>query len=50
MTNWRPLNRQDQESDIILRIYVPEIDKIPTWKVPVVEKIQDGIFTPQRKG
>ena len=37
--NWLPVNRQDQEIDIILRIYVPDMEKMESWKAPVAEKI-----------
>ncbi len=37
--NWLPVNRQDQDIDIILRIYVPDMEKMKSWKAPVAEKI-----------
>ena len=37
--NWLPLNRKDEEIDLILRIYVPDMEKIKTWKAPVAQKI-----------
>jgi hypothetical protein len=36
--NWLPINRKDQNLDIILRIYVPDLEKYKTWKVPVAMK------------
>jgi len=37
--NWLPLNRKDEEIDLILRIYVPDMEKMKTWKAPLAEKI-----------
>jgi len=37
--NWLPLNRKDEEIDLILRIYVPDMEKIKTWKAPVAQKV-----------
>ena len=38
--NWLPINRQDQEIDIILRIYVPDMEKMETWTPPKAMKIE----------
>ena len=37
--NWLPINRKDEDLDIILRVYVPELDKIETWNAPLAEKL-----------
>ena len=37
--NWLPLNRKDQEIDVILRTYVPDLEKMKTWDAPVAEKL-----------
>ena len=37
--NWLPLNRKDEDIDIILRIYVADLEKIKTWAPPVAEKL-----------
>jgi hypothetical protein len=37
--NWLPLNRKDEEIDLILRIYVPDMEKMKTWKAPVAQKV-----------
>ena len=37
--NWLPLNRKDEEIDLILRIYVPDMEKMKTWKAPLAKKI-----------
>ena len=38
--NWLPINSQDEELDIILRIYVPDLEKVKTWKAPKSETIK----------
>lgn len=35
--NWLPINRQDQNLDIIMRIYAPDLKKIKTWTPPKIE-------------
>jgi hypothetical protein len=37
--NWLPINRKDEDIDIILRVYVPELEKLDTWTVPVASKL-----------
>ena len=37
--NWLPINRTDENLDIILRIYMPDLEKYKTWKTPVAEKL-----------
>ncbi len=37
--NWLPINRQDQNLDLVLRIYDPKTEDMKTWKAPNVEKI-----------
>ncbi len=37
--NWLPINRKDKNLDVILRIYVPDLEKVKIWKVPKAEKI-----------
>ena len=37
--NWLPINRQDEELDIILRIYVPDLAKMASWTAPEAVKI-----------
>jgi len=32
--NWLPVNRKDENLDVILRIYVPDLEKFKTWKAP----------------
>ena len=37
--NWLPINRQDENIGIILRIYAPDLEKMKTWTAPLAEKI-----------
>ena len=38
--NWLPINRKDENIDIILRIYVPDLEKLKTWKQPQAEMVK----------
>jgi len=38
--NWLPINREDINLDLIMRIYVPDWNKMKTWKQPVAEMIK----------
>jgi hypothetical protein len=38
--NWLPINRKDEVMDLLLRIYVPDLEKMKTWKAPKVEKVK----------
>jgi hypothetical protein len=35
--NWLPINRKDENLDIVLRIYVPDLEKMKTWTAPKAE-------------
>lgn len=37
--NWLPINRQDQQLDILLRNYVPNLEKMKTWQAPKAVKL-----------
>jgi len=37
--NWLPITRKNENMDIILRIYVPDLEKIKTWAAPKAEKL-----------
>jgi len=37
--NWLPINRKDEDMDIIMRIYVPDLEKLKTWSAPKAEKL-----------
>ena len=38
--NWLPINRKDEVMDLLLRIYVPDLEKMKTWKAPKAEKLK----------
>ena len=35
--NWLPINRKDENLDVILRIYMPDLEKYKTWSPPKAE-------------
>ena len=37
--NWLPINRKDEDMDIVLRIYEADLDKMKTWEAPKAEKL-----------
>ena len=37
--NWLPINRKDEEMDIILRAYVADLEKMKTWQAPKADKL-----------
>ena len=37
--NWLPIERKNEDMDIILRIYNPNLEKMKTWTVPQAEKL-----------
>jgi hypothetical protein len=36
--NWLPTNRKDENLDIVLRVYVPDLERMKTWTAPKAEK------------
>jgi hypothetical protein len=38
--NWLPIIRRDENLDLIMRIYVPDWEKMKTWKQPKAEMIK----------
>jgi hypothetical protein len=38
--NWLPINRKDEDLDVILRIYVPDLEKYQSWKTPTAEIVK----------
>jgi hypothetical protein len=38
--NWLPITRKDLVLDIIMRIYVPDLEKMKTWKAPKAERLK----------
>lgn len=37
--NWLPISRKDEDMDVILRIYVPDLEALETWELPKAERI-----------
>ena len=37
--NWLPITREDLGLDVIMRVYVPDLQKMKTWKAPKAEKV-----------
>jgi len=38
--DWLPINRNDEDIDIVLRIYVPDLEKFKTWTAPRAEVVK----------
>ena len=38
--NWLPITREDLGIDVIMRVYVPDLKKMKTWKAPKAEMIK----------
>jgi hypothetical protein len=38
--NWLPINRKDENMDLLLRIYVPDLEKFKTYAVPKAERVK----------
>ena len=38
--NWLPINRKDEDMDIVLRAYVADLEKMKTWQAPKAEKLE----------
>lgn len=38
--NWLPINRKDENIGAIMRIYVPDLEKMKTWQAPKAERIK----------
>lgn len=37
--NWLPIVRQDENIDLVLRIYAPDLETMKTWPVPRAERV-----------
>jgi hypothetical protein len=35
--NWLPINRKDENLDVILRIYIPDLERVKNWQAPKAE-------------
>jgi len=38
--NWLPITRKDEDTDIVLRVYVPNLEKMKIWAPPKAKKAQ----------
>ncbi len=38
--NWLPITREDLDLDVIMRVYVPDLEKMKTWKAPKAEMVK----------
>jgi hypothetical protein len=38
--NWLPINREDLGIDLMMRVYVPDLDKYKTWVAPKAEMVR----------
>ncbi|MEE8361441.1 MAG: DUF1214 domain-containing protein [Gemmatimonadales bacterium] len=38
--NWLPITREDLDLDIIIRIYVPDLEKMKTWQAPKAQMLK----------
>jgi len=37
--NWLPIRRRDEDLSVIMRVYVPDLEKFKAWSTPKAEKI-----------
>ncbi|WP_236254673.1 DUF1214 domain-containing protein [Mucisphaera calidilacus] len=37
--NWLPINREDMDLDIIMRLYAPDLERYESWRAPKAKKI-----------
>jgi hypothetical protein len=37
--NWLPVNRKDEDLGAVMRIYVPDLEKMKSWKAPKAERL-----------
>ena len=40
--NWLPIERKDEDLNLIMRIYVPDLEKMKAWTPPEAEKVGSG--------
>ena len=36
--NWLPINRKDEDLDLVVRIYAPDLEKMKTWTPPKADQ------------
>jgi len=44
-----PITRKDGDMDVVLRIHVPDLEKMKTWTAPKAEKLKSN-FSQSAKG
>ena len=37
--NWLPINREDMDLDIIMRLYAPDLERYERWTAPTAKKL-----------
>ena len=37
--NWLPISRKDENMDVVLRVYVPDLEEMKTWRPPIAERL-----------
>jgi hypothetical protein len=38
--NWLPINREDMDLDIIMRLYAPDLERYENWSAPIARKLE----------
>ena len=38
--NWLPIERKDEAIDAMLRLYIPDVEKMKTWQTPKAEMLK----------
>jgi hypothetical protein len=41
LENWLPIIRRDEDIDVILRVYVPDLQAVTSWSPPVAQRLSD---------
>ena len=37
--NWLPINREDTDLDIVMRLYAPELERYENWTAPIARRL-----------
>ena len=37
--NWLPIARKNEDLDVVMRIYAPDLKEMKTWEAPKAEKL-----------
>jgi hypothetical protein len=48
--NWLPINRENRELELIVRIYAPDLEKLKTWAPPTAEPQPGEVSSPWTMG